>query len=271
MSPEPSALHDDFYIGYEPKMASALARRIRMAVAALLALAVLLPLLLLAAQDRFAPAVFEFGHTRTIEGRLVEFPYPALDVDGPPGAFYWLVGPGKHGAAALVQGLDGRRVRVRGTLIERDGERMLQLVPDEIETLSALTETKPLSNVRIRTVSVVGELVDSKCHLGVMKPGEGPVHRDCAVRCLLGAVPPMISVRDARGVPARLALLDEHGRPFFSDFSALAGRPLAIRGTLVGQGARRFLAASIHDMKMIADPLNFRFASVDTSVTESEH
>jgi len=37
----------------------------------------------------------------------------------------------------------------------------------------------------------------------------------------------------------------EDGGPLFSDFSALAGRPLAIRGTLVGQGARRFLAANV--------------------------
>jgi hypothetical protein len=88
-------------------------------------------------------------------------------------------------------------------------------------------------------VHVLGELVDSKCHLGVMKPGEGPLHRDCAVRCLLGAVPPMISVR---GTATRLALIRADGGPFFSDFPALAGRPLSVRGTLVSQGARRFLA-----------------------------
>jgi hypothetical protein len=248
MSPEPS---DDFYIGYSPRMPAPLARRIRATAAALLALAVLLPLLLVAAQARFSSGTFEFGRARVVEGRLVEFPYPALDVDGQTPAFYWLVGPGKHGAASLVRGLDGRRVRVRGSLIERDGEAMLQIAADAIETVAAAGVTKPSAPVRIRSVSVVGELVDSKCHLGVMKPGEGPAHRDCAVRCLLGAVPPMISVRAARDVPARLALVREDGGPFFSDFSALAGRPLALRGTLVSQGARRFLAVSIDDVKMI--------------------
>jgi hypothetical protein len=84
-----------------------------------------------------------------------------------------------------------------------------------------------------------------------MKPGEGPAHRDCAVRCLLGAVPPMIFVRGARDLPVRLALVRADGGPFFSDFSALAGRPLTIRGVLVSQGARRFLAAAIDDIKMI--------------------
>ena len=249
MSTEPS----DFYIGYNARMAPRLARRIRLAAVSLLALAVVLPLLLIAGQQRFSTATFEFGRTRTVEGRLVEFPYPALDVDGAAGTpgSYWLVGQGKHGAAALVRGLDGRRVRVRGSLIERDGDAMLQLVPDGIEILSAPTETKASLPVRIRTVSVIGELVDSKCHLGVMKPGEGPAHRDCAVRCLLGAVPRMISVRGARGLPSRLALVGENGEPFSSDFPALAGRPLAIRGVLLGRGARRFLAVRVDDVKMI--------------------
>jgi hypothetical protein len=247
MSPEPSA-NDDFYVGYDSTMAPRLARRIRVAAAGLLLLAVALPLLLIAAQSRFAAGVFEFGRARVVEGRLVEFPYPALDVDGPTQVSYWLVGPGKHGAATLVRGLDGRRVRLRGSLIERDGEKMLQIVPDGIETLSAASRTKSSVPVRIRTVRVVGELVDSKCHLGVMKPGEGPLHRDCAVRCLLGAVPPMIS---EHGTGLRLALMRADGSPFFSDFPALAGRPLSVRGTLVRQGARKFLAVGLDDIEII--------------------
>lgn len=76
-----------------------------------------------------------------IKGRLVEFPYPALDVDGQTPGSYWL------------------------------GDKMLQLDSDGIDLVSAPPETKPSSIVRIRTVSVVGELVDSKCHLGMMRPG----------------------------------------------------------------------------------------------------
>ena len=176
----------------------------------------------------------------------MEFPYPALDVDLPAQASYWLVGPGKHGASELVRGLDGRRVRVRGTLIERDGEKMLQLVPNDIETLPG--EARRSAPVPIGPLRVTGELVDSKCFLGVMKPGEGPLHRDCAVRCLLGAVPPMIA---EHGTRRRLALIRHDGRPFVSDVSLLAGRPLVVQGTLVGQGPRRFLAADLGDIEVV--------------------
>jgi len=239
---------DDFYIGYNARMAPGLARRIRVAATVLLVAAVLLPLVLLAAQSRSAPGLFEFGSTRVVEGRLVEFPYPALDVDGETPGSYWLVAPGKHGAAGLVRALGGRTVRVRGALIERDGEKMLQVAPGGIEVLSAETGTTPSVPVRAGTRRVVGELVDGKCHLGVMKPGDGPLHRDCAVRCLLGDVPPMIV---EHGTGRRFALIRDDGRPFVADFSAIAGRPLVVHGTLVSQGPRRYLAADVDGIEVI--------------------
>jgi hypothetical protein len=42
-----------------------------------------------------------------------------------------------------------------------------------------------------------GEIVDTKCYLGVMTPGEDKVHRGCAVRCISRGVPPAFLVRDA--------------------------------------------------------------------------
>ena len=246
-------MFDEFYIGYESTMPPRMARRVLGAALALLALAVMIPLLLLAVQGRFSTGLFEYGTTRTFEGRLVEFPYPALDLAGTGAApaFYWLVGPGKHGAADLVRGLDGRVVRLQGTLIERDGDAMLQIEVGSVISVRGDGDTKSSAPVRVRTLTVTGELVDSKCHLGVMKPGEGPLHRDCAVRCLLGAVPPMIVVRSSSGIARRLALVDETGRPFFSDFSSLAGRPLTIRGTLLAQGARNLLAARVAEIEIL--------------------
>ena len=41
------------------------------------------------------------------------------------------------------------------------------------------------------TFTLIGEIVDSKRYLGVMNPGNGKVHRDCAVRCLSGGIPPI--------------------------------------------------------------------------------
>jgi hypothetical protein len=244
-------IEDDFYIGYEPAMPRAMAPRIRNTAIALLLMALVLPLLIVTVHGRFSTGRFEYGRTHVFEGRLVEFPYPALDVPGGTPAFYWLVGPGKHGAAALVRGLEGRVVRVRGTRVEREGEAMLQIEAGSVETIRGGDAPNPSVAVRMRSVTVTGELVDGKCHLGVMKPGEGPLHRDCAVRCLIGGVPPLFVVRGGNVETRRFALVDERGRPLFSDFSSLAGRPLTIRGVLLTQGRRKFLSARVSDIEFL--------------------
>ena len=166
-------------------------------------------------------------------------------------------------------GCAGRPGQARGALIERNGEKMLQLVPGEIETLDASAETKPSAPVRIRTLQVLGELVDSKCHLGVMKPGDGPLHRDCAVRCLLGAVPPMFS---ERGASTRLALVRAGWTPPFLRFPR-ARRAAAQCARHAAESGRAEISCGRprrhRNRSLIA--LNFRFDPVDTSVTEREH
>src|SRR5262249_8018095 len=46
---------------------------------------------------------------------------------------------------------------------------------------------------------IKGEIVDPKCYFGVMKPGEGKPHRDCAIRCILGGIPPVFHVQNESG------------------------------------------------------------------------
>lgn len=47
-----------------------------------------------------------------------------------------------------------------------------------------------------------GEIVDSKCYLGVMNPGNLKAHRACAINCIQGGVPPVLLVRDGGGASA---------------------------------------------------------------------
>jgi hypothetical protein len=60
------------------------------------------------------------------------------------------------------------------------------------------TEPSPASGDRA-IVSLVGEIVDTKCYLGVMVPGEGTTHRSCAALCLRGGLPPALRVRVTGG------------------------------------------------------------------------
>ena len=67
-------------------------------------------------------------------------------------------------------------------------------VADAKINLSDLQTTKQLG-----TIAIKGEIVDPKCFFGVMKPGEGKPHKDCAIRCILGGIPPVLKVTNEEG------------------------------------------------------------------------
>ena len=241
-------MQDEFYIGYEAEMPRGLDSRIRRTAAAVLLIALVVSSMLVFAHRRSADATFEYGRERVFEGRLIEFPYPALLVSGATATptSYWLVGPGKHGAAGLVAGRDGAIVRITGSLIEREHDHMIELRSLAMVTGVTLPAVEPLRS--LGPIVLSGEIVDSKCHLGVMKPGEGPTHRDCAVRCLLGRITPMVAAYSKgpgpRGLHGRLALVDPAGRAFDAPLDTLVGRPVVIRGELLSRGPLRFLATT---------------------------
>jgi hypothetical protein len=155
------------------------------------------------AQSPFAASRFEYGVYRDYEGMLLTRPYPMLL--GPDGSLpQLLVAPGKHGLEPSLSRLDGHKVRLRGSLIHRDRTRMIEVLP---ETIRDGGSTAVVPNIeQLGHASLVGEIVDTKCHFGVMNPGEGKVHRDCAVRCISGGIPPGLLVRDRSG-QARVVLL----------------------------------------------------------------
>jgi hypothetical protein len=218
----------EFYIGYLPSAPEGLARTARRVTAALAVGVVMLAGGLVLGQAPFPAATFEYGQYREFEGAVREYPYPRL-------GDYLLAAPGKRGAAELVRGLDGQIAWVRGSLIHRGDVAMI-----EVESVRALGRmAAPETAVDLGAVRLAGEIVDGKCWLGVMNPGGGKVHRDCAARCLSGGIAPLFVARDAAGVtrPALLAALTrEQAREF-------AGEPVWISGRLSRAGRTLILRA----------------------------
>ena len=63
----------------------------------------------------------------------------------------------------------------------------------------------------IGEVTLVGEVVDPKCWLGDMKPGDGKAHAACARLCMEGGIPPMLRVRtDSSLSPVEETLDTDH-------------------------------------------------------------
>ena len=220
--------NDDFYVGYLPKAPERLSATLRQIVLALIALGCTLPIALVFAQAPFPLSTFEFQNYKTFDGVLSEHPYPVLLGS----KSFLLVAPGKHGAMELVKGLDGRTARLRGSLIYRDGIAMIEALPDTIQA-STDAPIRPAPATDFGLVTLAGEIVDSKCYLGVMNPGNGKVHRDCAARCISGGIPPAFVVKDSAG--AAKALVLSNAGPvldFVAEPVEISGRLLRSNGIL---------------------------------------
>jgi len=176
---------------------------------------------------------------------------------------YLLVAPGKHGADYLVASFDGKQVRLQGQLIYRGGGTMVEITPGSI----AVTDTAPTVQETTRdlgTVTFTGEIVDSKCYLGVMNPGQGKVHRDCAARCLSGGIPPIFVTTDPVTTDGReqflLVGLDGRtlGRDTLREFIA---EPITIRGDLLQLGDSRLLRIDPRTLHHSPDGIEAALAS----------
>jgi len=235
---------DDFYVGYLPRAPKALALLVTKIVAAAIVLGLVVGLVLVFSQQPFPRATFEFGEYRDFAGLLEARPYPALLVprpgasDGQPHySRYLLVASGKHGADAEVQAFLNRSVRLRGSLIYRDSQTMIELLPGSL-ALQTLAQGGLISETGLGEVTVTGEIVDSKCYLGVMNPGHTKVHRDCAARCISGGVPPMLVTADATYL-----LTGRDGRKLNQEVLDLVGETIQVRGVAFQDGETLTLRA----------------------------
>lgn len=248
----------DFYVGYLPKAPQTLAGFIRRIVLVIGLLTVILALVLTFEQLPFANSVFEFGKLRTFEGIIETQPYPALLVvrPGETGqgqlgvqdkySRYLMVAPGKQGADDLVAGFDGERISLQGQLIYRENGTIVEIKPGTIKLL----DSAPVTLVPTRdlgAVTVTGEIVDSKCYLGVMNPGQGKVHRDCAARCLSGGIPPLFVTENGE---EQFLLVGPDGKAFAHDaLRAFVAEPLTVRGELLQLGESRLLKIDPQELR----------------------
>lgn len=239
-----SRADDDFFIGWNP-LPKRDARWARCTSALLLMGASALCAVLVVSQRAPGSGRWEDDRSVTLEGIAYCRPYAtiriALPDDPSRQRTVLLVEEGKHGARDRIQPFDGEFVRVRGTFLHRDDRWMLELVPGEeaierlstggmnLEALEWPTGSKP------GQVTLAGEIIDPKCFLGGMKPGEGKTHKACATLCIAGGIPPMFIERSTNGLTYYL-LVDQAGEPANDLVLEFVGDSVTLTGSLVRMG-----------------------------------
>ena len=244
---------EDFYIGYLPKAPEGLAGFVKRAVVWALIGTVAVAAILLFAQRPFGPGTYEFLKFRDFEGVVEEYPAPFLIVERPgilPAGVpetsrFPLVKSGKHGAAQDFAGLEGQRVTVTGRLGYRGDQTMIEVVDQSIVRLGGGDLSQSSDPVDLGLHTLRGEIVDSKCFLGVMKPGRQKPHRSCATRCISGGIPPILLVESEGEGSAYFYLASEDGKSLNNYLLDLVAEPVQVTGRVWRHGDILVLAASV--------------------------
>jgi hypothetical protein len=245
-------MNDEFYIGWEDKAAPNIAKTVRQAVIGLAILAWFIPAVLALCQHMIGASVFEWGTVKKFSGILKIEPYPHLLVPRPglPGAqpnfsTYYLVAPFKFGLdREKLSRFEGKRVSLQGTLIYRGNQTMVEALPDSIRVAESQSPSLPnAETIPLGRQTLTGEIVDSKCFLGVMNPGQLTPHRACAIRCISGGVPPLLLVRQKHGPAIYLLLVSADGKPVNQAVLDLVAEPVQITGEVERQGELLILRA----------------------------
>ena len=212
-----------------------------------------MPTVLALSQRMIGQSVFEWGTTKTFSGILQLQPYPHLLVPRPGNAdglphfsTYYLVAPWKFGLnREALSSFDGKAVSLKGTLIYRGNQTMVETKPEWIAS-STNDQRRARSDAPYQILgkkTLVGEIVDSKCFLGVMNPGQLTPHRACAIRCISGGVPPVLLVRQKEGPGIYLLLVSSDGKPVNQQILDIVAEPVEITGEVERQGGLLILRA----------------------------
>ena len=235
-----AAAHEEFFVGYLSM--SRRAARFSLAAAASIAVAALLLGTAFAAFQRppgdglHAEA---YGVRET--GLLLASPYPHLRTLNADGTIATLLFTGwvKNNVDLPAEKI-GQAVIATGNRYERAGLRMLEgggdfeaareLSPVDLERLISLP-AEDLASVTLR-----GEIVDSKCYAGRMRPGVGHGHRACAQLCILGGIPPVLVTVGVDGHETHYLLASLQGGPVNEAVAPFAAEPVEVRGRLERRG-----------------------------------
>ncbi len=197
---------------------------------------------------------WQTGKIHTIRGLFQKLPYPHLLVPVADKDFAMktvlLVAQGKCISALDLENIKGAAVEAKGVLIERGTRQMLEVPPLLNKWYTPTAENfglypTPKTEKIASGITLKGQILDTKCFLGVMRPSTGRTHKACASLCIRGGIPPSFRVMTKTGREKILLLTDQNGGPASMDILPFVADPVAMTG----------------DVFQVGDLLQFRAAS----------
>lgn len=222
---------EQIYVGYRA-MGPSQKRLTRIVVLAILLLGTGTGAMLAASLRPAGTGQWDTSNAVTETGVIRIAPYPFLETPEGP---ILLAEPGKFGAQERALELAGREARITGTALTRGNRRALEI--NVLELLGEGVSPEPSFQLASGVLELRGEILDSKCFLGSMKPGDGAMHKSCAMLCLRGGITPLFIGEDSDGRVVDAVLCLPELAPIGEDVIGLAGEPVKVRGRLARFGS----------------------------------
>ncbi|MDA7510569.1 hypothetical protein N8766_03820 [bacterium] len=175
---------------------------------------------------------FDFGDVLTYEGVLVAHPVPFLLAEKRTEghSVFLLVNPLKAGFPSSLSASNHlQSVSLQGTLIRDDLNGMIEVQSGSLRTLAKDLPMSVSTSAGV-PVTLSGEIVDSKCYLGVMNPGRFKPHRACAIQCIAGGIPPILVAQSRDGAVGHYLLVGSNGEPINEKLLEYVAEPISLSG-----------------------------------------
>ena len=256
---------DEFYIGYLPEAPSSTSKFIRNILVAVFILVLSAGIILSLHQREFSKGVFEYGSKKEYTGVYTNVPVPSIKIVNQKDSSgkdinmtIPIVGYGKHGAESAIENyeiqhsvsLNGKKVTFKGDLIYNE-KTFLSLVDDN--PITHVTETNESADkmMMLGDTTLQGEIIDPKCYFGVMKPGLGKVHRQCAINCISGGIPPVIRTQNRYGTFEYFLLLGKNGERINQEVLFYVADPIELKGKLYQWGNWKVFQCDLNSINRI--------------------
>jgi len=226
---------DEFFVGYL-QTPDGLARFYKWIIPLLILLAISASVWTSSSQKGSSQSALDLTTERTITGYLTVDPYPVLHFSGESQRSVILVDEVKKSATEIAAPFADQWVSVSGYFVESGDWSLLQLSASSIFKPTTPRKNTQFQKQKLAEVTLDGEILDSKCFLGAMKPGYGKVHRACASLCLRGGIPPMFYVKQPSGNAIAYMLTNPDGSSASIKLAQHVAVPVRLKGQLEQRG-----------------------------------
>lgn len=234
----------DFFIGWLGIIPKSYQSTLRFFVPSLFLLSIIFIVVISNSTNKIRFSSYDYYKTLSFEGELLLKPFPMLRVlemdknRTPKVVLYPLVNEGKFGADESVQAFLSQYpneqrvfVQLQAKIIERDGQVAMELMNTKanIKKIKYSTSIPALVLGKAKDTILKGQIIDPKCYLGVMNPGEGKPHRSCAINCIKGGIMPAFVTKNDKKVKYYI-LIGKDGKKVNKDVSFAVAEPIVIKG-----------------------------------------